>query len=232
MRDKIKLLFLSANPGHLRSDKELRDIENRIRSASYGDAFEIFSAWATRPADVTGALLRHMPHIVHFSGHGRQERGIFLEDDDGRPLPVSADALCRQFEPLRGTAKVVILNACETRPLAEALRDLVDYTISMRKPITDYAAMAFVAGFYGALAHGQSVPSSFRLALGELDMCQIPETDIPDLLERPGLMHSELLPPKAAPEEPPSLPAVTWSQSISINNSQLHDVNNINTTKG
>lgn len=229
MQDKIKLLFLSANPGHLRSDKELRSIETRIRSAPYGDAFEISSAWAVRPADITAALLRHMPHIVHFSGHGGREKGIFLEDDDGRSLPVSADALCRLFEPLRGTTKIVILNACETRPLAEALCHLVDYAISTRKPITDHAAIAFASGFYGALAHGASVPSAFGLAISELEMNQIVETDILDLLERPGLMHSNLLPPAQTTRDDPRPPAV--NQTFNMNNARFRDFNN-KVTKG
>jgi hypothetical protein len=194
MNDKIKLLFVSASPAYLRSDRELREIEERIRSAPYGSAFEVASAWAVQPKDITDALLRHMPQILHFSGHGEQGVGIFLEDERRARLPVSGQLMCSLLEPLRGTVRVVILNACETRTVAEALQHLVDYTISMRRPITDHAAIVFASAFYGALAHRQNVRVAFHLAVTQLGLYQIPEADIPDLVERPGITQPDLLP--------------------------------------
>ncbi|HEX8172319.1 MAG TPA: CHAT domain-containing protein [Thermoanaerobaculia bacterium] len=231
---KLKLLFLSASPGYLRSDRELRDIENRIRSAPYGAAFDVVAEWAVRSTDITSALLRHMPNIVHFSGHGEAGSGIFLEDERGRPLPLKGETLCRLLEPLRGRIRIVLLNACETRPIAEALRSLVDYTIAMRRPITDAAAIAFASAFYSALAHGQSVAVAFELALAQLDLSRIPEADIPDLVVRPGLPQETLLPPPTPP--PPVAPeppvATRIDQTINLHGSPVGTFNNNTLTKG
>jgi CHAT domain len=219
MNDKIKVLFLSANPGLLRSDREVREIDDRIRRAPYGSAFEVASVWAVRATDVTDALLRHSPQIVHFSGHGEKQSGIFLEDDRGRPIAITGEMLSRLFEALRGTIRVVILNACETRPLAEVLRHLIDYTISMRQPITDEAAIVFASAFYSALAHRQDVPAAFNLALAQLDLSQIPEADIPDLMTRPGITPEELVPtPK---EQPPERGAQSADQVFNFTHSQV-----------
>ena len=196
MKDKLKVLFLSASRGALRVDHELRAIVERIRRAPAGDQIELVSEWAVRTTDITDALLRHRPNVVHFSGHGRADAGIFLEDERGRPVGVLPDTMCRLFAPLRGTTRLVILNACETRPIAEALQYVVDYTISMRKPITDAAAIAFAAGFYGALAHRETVRSAFNSALTQLDLSLIPEADIPDLVEAAGAPVAPLVPEK------------------------------------
>jgi hypothetical protein len=44
----------------------------------YRDRFELEQHWAVRFSDVAEALLRHTPHIVHFSGHGTQAGTIVL----------------------------------------------------------------------------------------------------------------------------------------------------------
>lgn len=195
MNDKIKVLFLSSCPDRLRGDRELRDIQEKIRSAPYGDAFEIAAAWAVRTRDVQDILRQQKAQIVHFSGHGTEAGGIFLESDYGGPVAVSARAMRGLFEPLRGITRVVILNACETRPLAEALIDLVDYAIVMRRAITDRAAIVFATELYGALAHGTTVPGAFNSAVTRLCMGEtIPESDIPDLVSRHQGTAGPLLP--------------------------------------
>jgi hypothetical protein len=60
--------------------------------------------------------------IVHFSGHGcRTEEEIILLDQNGLPKPVSKGALAQLFRTLRDNVRVVLLNACWTRPQAEAI---------------------------------------------------------------------------------------------------------------
>lgn len=223
----MKLLFLSASPGKLRPDREIRDIEDGIRRSTYRDAFDISTAWAVRPEDITGALLRFEPHIVHFSGHGEHDSGIFLEDERGRPISVSPDTFARLFEPLRGITRLVILNACETRPVAEALRYLVDYVISMRKPITDEAAVVFSAGFYEALALGQSVRGAFDLALTRLRLMHIPESDKPELIERPGLGPPFVAPASRRRKSPSRHPKQRGGATINIYNSPFRDIVNM-----
>src|SRR5687768_14148363 len=75
----ITILFLAANPSdgtRLRLDEESRAIDQALRQAEYRDRFEIRQHWAVRIADLQGHLLRHQPHIVHFSGHGSKTSEI------------------------------------------------------------------------------------------------------------------------------------------------------------
>ena len=69
--DKIKVLFLSANPvatPKLQLDEEIRQIGIKLRAAEYRDAFDFVPRFAARLDNLLPALLEHKPEIVHFSG--------------------------------------------------------------------------------------------------------------------------------------------------------------------
>jgi hypothetical protein len=54
--DKVKVLFLAANPAGMRRlalDEEVRAIEAKIRASKYRDALELISRWAVRPGAVS-----------------------------------------------------------------------------------------------------------------------------------------------------------------------------------
>jgi len=93
---KIKVLFLAANPlssTSLALDEEIRAIDEKIRAAEFRETLELVRALATRPEDLQSILLRHQPHIVHFSGHGTTNAELILSDHNGQPVPVSKNAL-------------------------------------------------------------------------------------------------------------------------------------------
>lgn len=189
MNEKIKVLFLSANPidsSRLRLDQELREILKKIRAASERDCFELVAELALTPGDLTQALLRHKPQIVHFSGHGSKTDGIVLEDELGKTKLVNKQALVRVFQILKDDIRIVVLNACYAKDQAEALAETIDFTIGMNDTIRDKAAIMFAAHFYQALAFGQSVRVAFDLALTQLDLESIDGSNVPVLLVRPG----------------------------------------------
>ena len=150
---KIKVLFLSANPvrsAKLRIDDEIREIKNKLRESDYRDAFDFIPCLAARPDDLIRGLHEHEPQIVHFSGHGSRAQSILFVDDQGKRKPVTKAALVQVFQALRGNIRLVLLNACSTRPQAEAVAGTIDCTIGMREPIGDAAAIVFSASFYRA----------------------------------------------------------------------------------
>src|SRR5260370_5353768 len=113
--DKIKILFVSANPAgkqQLKLDEEAREIEAKIRAAEHRDSVELITKWAVRPDDLLQSLNQHRPHIVHFSGHGSPTEEIVLLDKLGEPKPVSKEALVSLFRTLKDNIRVVVLNAC------------------------------------------------------------------------------------------------------------------------
>lgn len=193
---KARVLFLSANAtgtDHLRLDEEIREITAKIQSARYRDSLELISRWAVRPDDLLQSLLECQPTIVHFSGHGSESEEITLIDDRGIRKPVGRPALVSLFRTLKDNVRIVVLNACYSRPQAEAIAEVTDCAIGMDKPIGDKAAIVFAASFYRAIGFARSVQEAFDLGVVALQLDNIPEARTPALLVRKGIDASEIV---------------------------------------
>jgi hypothetical protein len=193
--DKVKVLFLAANPAGtkpLQLDEEIRQITAKVRASDHRDSLELVSRWAVRPDDLLQALLEVKPHIVHFSGHGNPAAELVVLDDRGDPKPVSQAALVYLFRTLKDNVRVIVLNACYSRTQAEALAQTIDCIIGMNRPIGDAAAIVFAASFYRAVGFGLCVKEAFELGKAALLLEGIPEDETPELLTRPGVDSAAL----------------------------------------
>jgi hypothetical protein len=235
---KIKILFLASDPFKthaLALDEEIRAIAAQLRSADYRDQLELVSAWAVGPDDLQQLLLEHRPHVVHFSGHGATgatinaqppgpqgpvrelgvtERGhdaqLVLRGEKGDPQPVSQEALVELLDALRGNIRVVVLNACHTKPQAEAIAQVIECCVGMNAAIGDKAAIAFAAAFYRALGFGQDVETAFKLGKSELKLRGIPEEKTPELLYRGGVDPARVV---LVDPRPPRRPGLLQAES-------------------
>ena len=184
-RTAIKILFLGANPSdttRLRLDEEVRGIDQALRLAQYRDRFDLIQQWAVRVGDLQGLLLRHQPHIVHFSGHGSEDGQILLEDNAGQAHPVSPRALSNTFAALNDNIRCIVLNACFSEIQAKALAENIDCVVGMSTEIGDEAAISFASAFYQALAYGRSVSTAFKLGCVQIDLESLDEQNTPQLL--------------------------------------------------
>lgn len=165
----IKVLLLSANPidDPLGIDGEFRAIDSKLRGSDHRDHVQLINHGAVRLEDVPGLLMRHKPHVVHFSGHG-DASGIALTEKDGLSKSVPSNALATIFKALKDNVRVVLLNACDSAPQAEAIVSVIDCAVGMADEIGDDAAVAFAAAFYEALGYGKSVQTAFELARVQL----------------------------------------------------------------
>jgi len=192
---RLKLLFLAANPNGttpLALDDESREIDQKIRASEYRDALEQVTKWAVRPDDLLQYLNEFQPHIVHFSGHGSATEEIMLQDDSRQAKPVSKQALRALFTTLKDNVRVVVLNACYSRPQAEAITEVIDCAIGMNRAIGDRAAITFAASFYRAIGFGRSVQGAFDQGRTALLLAGIPEENTPELLMRSGVAASSI----------------------------------------
>jgi WD40 repeat protein len=184
---RTKILFLAANPDTttpLHAGREVRRIRERLASAAYGGSIEIVERWAVRPGDLQPALLEVRPQIVHFSGHGNDERELMLEGDSGSPQPVGKRVLGELFR-LRGDGvRLVVLSACHSLPQAEAIAEHVDCAIGMRLSIGSEAATELSAALYHAIASGDSIQRAFESARLHVEALGIPEHRTPQLVVR------------------------------------------------
>jgi len=190
MAEKIRILFLSANPwtmSRILVDEEARKISEKIHEGLYRDSFEIYIHPATRPTDLQRLLLRYQPHIVHFSGHGSKRQKIILARQHGRPKSVDQQGLAGVFALYNSHVRLVLLNACFTKEQARSISEVVDYSIGAARPIGDKASVAFAGAFYRALGFGKSIRDAFESAKAELALTKMPRSRGIELFVRDGV---------------------------------------------
>jgi len=180
----VRILFLAANPKdtiQVRISEEIRTIEERLRTTKYGGQFKVEQCPAVRVTDLSDALLRYRPQIVHFSGHGSPSGQIILEDKSGMTQPVSPEALSDLFKILKDDIQLVVLNACHTETQAQAIMRHVRCVICMSGEIDDTSAIAFAGGLYRGLGWGRSVATSFDVGCNEIEISSLKHADRPTL---------------------------------------------------
>jgi len=188
----IRVLILGAGlPGteSLRIDREIRAIQETIEPGMARDTIEVRIRLAVRSEDISRALLKDEPRLVHFAGHGGGTEGSFAaEGDYGLAHVIPVDGLVRLFRGAGQSVECVVVNACETELLARGLSEVVPYAIGMRQPVRDRSAIRFSVGFYQAVAAGRPIEDAFDLGVAQ--MMTVPVGDDPSapvLFRRGGL---------------------------------------------
>ncbi|BCM93170.1 regulatory protein AfsR [Abditibacteriota bacterium] len=227
----VKILFLAANPNEmapLALGEEVREIEAKIRAAQHRDNLELIPKGAVRSDDLIQYFNQYPPHIVHFSGYGSPADDIILVDQEGKAKSVSKQALSKLFQVFNneGNIRLVVLNACFSRPQAEAITERVDCAIGMDKEIDKRAAILFTASFYRAIGFGRSIQGAFDQGILSLQLEGIAESLKPELVVRAGVDPSQIIlvnPSLALP--PITTPTVTApTVSASSVNPLLHQL--------
>ncbi len=190
--EPTRILFLAANPRQterLFLDEEVRAVSERLQASGAADHIELRVAWAVRAEEIPALLLKHRPHIVHFSGHGSPAGELLLLGSDlSAPTPVSPQTLRRIFEALNDDLRCVVLSACYSALQAEAVAQVIPCVVGMAQSIQDNAARAFAVGFYQALAFGRSIAAAFSLGRTQIELAQQGEQrEVPLLLLKPGM---------------------------------------------
>lgn len=170
----VSILFLKANPqgatqiqDGLRIDQEIKEVRSALRENHQDAGLRVEVAVHTE--DISPYLLRHLPELLHFSGHATDDGALVLEkgvaaEADFIEFPDIARLLAEYSETLH----CVVLNACYSEPLAEAICQRIACAIGMRGPINDGLAIRFSEIFYGALSCGDSVGLAFRKARNDV----------------------------------------------------------------
>jgi hypothetical protein len=217
---KHVILFLAANPDgtdRLALDREARAIHVELKLSGHRDRFDFQTRWAAEPLDLLRDLRELKPTVVHFSGHGsarsRQlvssmnsrhvvaadtssrvsEAGLHLQDSTGAAHVISAQAIAHALGAAGASVKLVVLNACYTAPMAEALLEYVDCVVGMTGAIHDGAARSFAIGFYGGLGDHESVTAAFKQGRAAIDLVGLGDADRPQLMVRAGFNAAQLI---------------------------------------
>ena len=197
MTQKIRILFLSANPwttSRILVDEEAREIFDKLQEGPHRDRFELFKHAATRPIDLQRLLLMYEPHIVHFSGHGSKRKKLILGGTPGRGKTVDPQGLAEVFALYNHHLRLVLLNACFTKEQARSITEVIDYSVGTGKGIGDKGGVAFAGAFYRALGFGRSIREAFDSAKAELGLTRMPRTRGIELFIREGIGEEDRFP--------------------------------------
>ena len=168
----LKILILSSDPRNadrLRLAQEHRDLQIAIRGTRSASSLDVFNEPSCRYSDITAALDRFDPHILHFSGHGGEDV-LYFEDVQGIAKPVKKQALATVLSHQK-ELQLVILNACFSLDQGQAFADAVGLVIVSEGSILDQDAIDFSREFYTALGYGQrSYIEAFERAKAALEM--------------------------------------------------------------
>lgn len=197
MAEKIKILLIALDDkdstSRLRFDQEARGIEEKIRIGANRDYFSLLAEWIVSRSDLQQALLRHRPHIVHFTGRGIG-KGVSLEDKSGNRKSVSPDFLRAMFEILSDEISCVVLNSCFSKTQAQAIAESVGCVVGTPRDLQDEVTVSFFASFYQALAYGRSLQEAFQLGYLQVKLEGWNESSKPVLLVSQGVDADEIYP--------------------------------------
>lgn len=170
--EKIKVLLIAAEPNgvtHLHVDREIREIQERVRSSEHRDAITFEYRPATRITDLLQHLNEVQPDVVHFSGHGANA-GIALHDGDDQVRLLSGEQLVRLLAVAPKPVKLVVLNSCNSAELARAAVQHSTAAVGMEQSIGDETARVFAGQLYNSLGFGKPLGLAFEQAKVQVEL--------------------------------------------------------------
>lgn len=172
----MRVLFVSANPtGTMKL--ELNDELRRFQHSLSGHPVKMTLLPAAQPEDLEIALQGKDFDVVHFSGHAEDE-GILMRTPAGTEVLIEVEDLRKLFAS-QTSLKLAVLNACDTKAVADAIKPHVGTVIGTRQKLDDRAARTLTKVFYAALASRKSIADSYKAAMGAIErFCPQPEDNL------------------------------------------------------
>lgn len=188
--EQLRVLYLTANPEqNLRTDAEVRSVQDQVRRALHRDLITIDYRPAATSDDLIAGLNDLRPHVVHFSGHAGDAALLFdngsVEAPEGRDMPY--DLLARALGATDIPPALVVLNGCDTLDGAEVLLESTAVVVATASSISDLAASVFAAKFYAAIAAAQSIAAAVNQGSVSVDLADLDEGWKLDVLARPDV---------------------------------------------
>ncbi|MFO0604600.1 MAG: CHAT domain-containing protein [Polyangiales bacterium] len=194
---KLRVLFVGATPtdtARLAVGEEYRHVDASVRASDNAARFEFHFAHEVRADELGPALLRHRPHVVHFSGHGSAAGELLLPDATGQAAPARPEQLAKLFAVVGPELSIrcVVLNACYSEALARALAAHVDCVIGVPTALKDRVAVAFAGALYQAIGFGRDLDAAYRYACAQVELTVPTRGALPTLHCREGVSAADI----------------------------------------
>jgi hypothetical protein len=196
-KKRLDVLYLMANPikrQALRMDAEVSKVSEEIRRSRFRDNIALHQLPAANLDAIIHGLNDHRPRIVHFSGHGNSD-GVAVDGGGIKRTKrqfVTFETLGRALRATDTPPDVVVLNACNSAGARNALLASTKAIVVMQDSISDVGAVAFATKFYGGIASGQSLKSSFEQGVIAIESVSLDEVGTPALFTANGVNATKL----------------------------------------
>ncbi len=158
----MKVMYVACNPaeaGTLLIEQEVTELQSVLGSTN-GIAPE-FAAFPKLSVDRFPAeITNQRPDVLHISAHG-STGCIVLGDRRGQNVPLTGELL-RRLIPDDLLPKLVYLNACDSKDIAEDVAAIVPMAIGTTANIRNGTALASMRRFYEQIFHGRDARSAFE----------------------------------------------------------------------
>jgi hypothetical protein len=167
--EPLVILFLAADPSdakRLRLLDERRTLDQIVQSAIIRNAFKVVDAPGCRIENISHALQRYGPTLLHFSAYSTPEGEFCFQNERGETAKVND----RAFANLLALAhedglKGAVLNAGYSDTDAQLLADATGCAVAMNGPLSNPDANTFTREFYRALGRGKTFDRAFKWAV-------------------------------------------------------------------
>jgi hypothetical protein len=175
---------------------ELEHIYRTLRQSRQREALDLRAHWSLSATQISPLLNHYEPAIVHFGGHGGTG-GLLLRRHGGlRSQLATPEQLEIMFTAERRRLRCVVLLACHSVSLAQALQEHVDVVIGVEHALGDECARAFSGWFYEAIGDGLDLRSAFETGTRNLELAPgLAPPGAPaqlHMFHRPGVDPSEI----------------------------------------
>lgn len=182
---RVTILFLAACPDNavrIRSDREQRIIEEELRKSMFSEAYKLHDVKSCKVRDITTALRKFKPSILHFSGHASKDGLVFENEQGGFDLIDTERLSLVMKQGAKNGLQTVVLNACSTAEQSDCIANIVGCVIAMKDAVNDTASIDFMRVFYGSLAEGHEVEDAFKWASSDSELLYRPDMIRPLLI--------------------------------------------------
>ena len=137
-------------------EAEMQAVLDAVGDVAGGPQAQVRIVEVASLAQIRQALEQDVFHVLHLSAHGSAE-SVELEDEDGNPVPVTAQALMGALRQAGRPVPLIVLSSCSGGSASHAMAaGLVergaDRVIAMLAPVTDGYATVLARRLYQELA--------------------------------------------------------------------------------
>ncbi len=168
----VTVLMVSASPdgqAYLHIDREIHEVQRRLRTADYRDSLKLEVRPAARMADLIQMLNEVKPDVIHFSGHSN-EAGIALENAEGTAQLMPSGQIAALLSTMTRNIRLIVFNSCDSAEHADQACSFLEAAIGMETSLHDNVAIVFAAQLYNSLAFGNSLRQAFEEAKLQVEL--------------------------------------------------------------